>query len=337
MEHPERYALALAAIVLTTAVAACGSGSSSPGTTGSGAGAGAAITGAGRGRPEGRQAHRPGRRRRRLPRPGPVVLRVRPHGQLPPSTASSTTTSRATAVGPPDLATGPPKISPDGKTITVSISTGVRYAPPVDREVAAEDVKYAMERAFSANVPSGYAHSYFKTIVGAPQKPGRSAHPAASRRPTTSTLVIKLTEPEAPLVSQALAMPITVPVPEEYAAKFDRKTPSTYDQYVAFTGPYMVKHDLEGGLDRPQAGQAHPARPQSELGARRDFRPAYLDAIDIEEGNGDATVASRRVLQGTGMVQGDGAAAGGGDQAGADAVQRPDPVRRRPAGTATSR
>ena len=47
MVHPERYALALAAVVLTTAVAACGSGSSSQGTTGSGAGAGAAITGAG--------------------------------------------------------------------------------------------------------------------------------------------------------------------------------------------------------------------------------------------------------------------------------------------------
>ena len=43
-------------------------------------------------------------------------------------------------------------------------------------------------------------------------------------------------------------MPITVPVPKEYAAKFDRKTPTDYDQYVAFTGPYMVKHDLKTGL-----------------------------------------------------------------------------------------
>ena len=38
-------------------------------------------------------------------------------------------------------------------------------------------------------------------------------------------------------------MPITVPVPEEYAAKFDAKVPTDYDQYVVFTGPYMVKND----------------------------------------------------------------------------------------------
>ena len=42
-------------------------------------------------------------------------------------------------------------------------------------------------------------------------------------------------------------MPITVPVPEEYAAKFDKKVPSNYDQYVAFTGPYMVKNDPKTG------------------------------------------------------------------------------------------
>ena len=38
-------------------------------------------------------------------------------------------------------------------------------------------------------------------------------------------------------------MPITTPVPQEYAAPFDKKTPSTYDQHVTFTGPYMVKND----------------------------------------------------------------------------------------------
>src|ERR687890_774763 len=68
----------------------------------------------------------------------------------------------------PDLADGDPQISEDKKTITVKIRTGVKYAPPVDREVKSEDIKYAIERAFSANVPSGYATSYFGDIVGAP-------------------------------------------------------------------------------------------------------------------------------------------------------------------------
>ena len=49
-------------------------------------------------------------------------------------------------------------------------------------------------------------------------------------------------------------MPITTPVPKEYASKFDAKTPSTYDQYTVFTGPYMVKNDASGKLVGRVAG-----------------------------------------------------------------------------------
>src|SRR5215207_3424035 len=44
----------------------------------------------------------------------------------------------------PDLADGEPQISDDKKEITVKIKTGVKYAPPVDREVKSEDIKYAI-------------------------------------------------------------------------------------------------------------------------------------------------------------------------------------------------
>src|SRR4051794_16738451 len=71
----------------------------------------------------------------------------------------------------PDLATGDPEISDDNKTITVHIRKGVKYAPPVNREVKAQDIKYGMERAFTSNVPSGYATSYFPEIEGAPSSP----------------------------------------------------------------------------------------------------------------------------------------------------------------------
>ena len=64
-------------------------------------------------------------------------------------------------------------------------------------------------------------------------------------------------------------MPITVPVPEEYAKKFDAKNPSTYDQYVAFTGPYMVKNDSPGKLTGREPGKQHRDRPQPELGHER--------------------------------------------------------------------
>ena len=95
-------------------------------------------------------------------------------------------------------------------------------------------------------------------------------------------------------------MPITVPVPKEYAEKYDAKSPSEYDQYVAFTGPYMVKND-------PKTGKVTGRDPGKRIEMVRnpnwdkdtDFRPAYLDSITIEEGNDDLTVASRRTLSAT--------------------------------------
>ena len=46
----------------------------------------------------------------------------------------------------PDLADGPYQLSDDGRTYTFQIRRGVKYAPPVDREVMAKDFVYAIER-----------------------------------------------------------------------------------------------------------------------------------------------------------------------------------------------
>src|SRR5213592_1147001 len=48
----------------------------------------------------------------------------------------------------PDLAAGEPQITNGGKSITIKIKQGVKFSPPVNREVKAADVKYAMERDF---------------------------------------------------------------------------------------------------------------------------------------------------------------------------------------------
>jgi peptide/nickel transport system substrate-binding protein len=198
----------------------------------------------------------------------------------------------------PDLADGDPQISDDKKTITVKIKPDVKYAPPVDRAVVADDVEYAVERAFSQNVPSGYATSYCGDIVGAPDAPTKGVKdiPGVTAKDDT-TIEFKLDRPVAESVAQALVMPITVPVPRDYAKKYDAKSPSEYDQYVAFTGPYMVKND-------PSTGKVTGRDPGKRIEMVRnpnwnkdtDFRPAYLDSITIEEGNDDLTVASRRTL-----------------------------------------
>ena len=155
-------------------------------------------------------------------------------------------------------------------------------------------------------MPSPYATVYFADIVGAPSKPGAIKDIPGIETPDDSTIVFKLKGPSAALVSQALAMPISTPVPEEYAKKFDAKTPSTYDQYVVFTGPYMYKNDASGKLTGRSPGKSIELVRNPNWDPKTDYRPAYLDSITIEEGNDDAVSSARRVLNGKGLVQGDG-------------------------------
>jgi peptide/nickel transport system substrate-binding protein len=203
-----------------------------------------------------------------------------------------------------DLADGEAQISEDLKTITVKIKKGIKYAPPVNREVKSEDVKYAFERAFSANAPSGYATSYFGDIVGSPDAPSKGVKEISGiETPDPQTIVFKLDRPTAVAVVQAMAMPISVPVPKEYASKFDEEAPTDFDQYQTFTGPYMVRND-------PKTGKTVGRDPGKRIELIRnpnwdkasDYRPAYFDEITIEEGNDDLTVASRRTLSGQGMM-----------------------------------
>jgi len=202
-----------------------------------------------------------------------------------------------------DLAEGDPQISADKKMITVKIKKGIKYSPPVNREVKTPDIKYAFERAFSANVPSGYASSYFADIEGAPSAPTKGVKPISGiTTPDDQTIVFKLTKPVAVTVAAALVMPISVPVPEEYAKKYDAESPSTYDQHVVFTGPYMVKNDASGKVIGRDAGKSIDIVRNPNWNKDTDYRPAYLDEISIEEGNDDLTVASRRTLQGQSLM-----------------------------------
>ena len=110
------------------------------------------------------------------------------------------------------------------------------------------------------------------------------------------------------MVAQALSLPVSAPVPEDYAKQFDAENPSTYGEHVAFTGPYMVENDAETGeLDRLHAGQGDQAGPQPELGPRGTATtgPAYLDEITFQEGFADTASASRKILDGERQVNGD--------------------------------
>jgi peptide/nickel transport system substrate-binding protein len=201
----------------------------------------------------------------------------------------------------PDLATGKPEISDDLKTITVKIKSGVKFSPPVNREVTSKDIKYAFERFFSANVGGQYP-SYFSSIAGAPKKPTKGVKPISGiETPDDQTIVFKLSQPQAVSVSAALVMPITAPVPEEYAKKFDAKNPSTYNTHLVATGPYMVKNDAQGNAVGYQAGKSIDLVRNPNWDKSTDYRPAYLDEIQMTTNESDASIAAQQVLTGSHM------------------------------------
>ena len=205
----------------------------------------------------------------------------------------------------PDLAESDPQISEDGKSVTVKIKTGVKFSPPVDREVTSKDVKYAVERGFFNTVNNGYAGAYFGDIVGAEvgAKPGSKI--SGIETPDDQTIVFNLSKPTAGVLAGALAMPLTAPVPEEYAKEFDGQATSTYGQNQVATGPYMIENDASGKTVGYQAGRRIHLVRNPNWDESTDFRPAYADEIDMPQGNDDTAVAARKILEGENMINGD--------------------------------
>jgi peptide/nickel transport system substrate-binding protein len=210
----------------------------------------------------------------------------------------------------PILADSDPQVSEDGCTVTVKIKSGVKFSPPVDREVTSKDVKYAIERGFFNSVNNGYAGAYFGDIKGAKVgvKPGTTISGITTPDDTTIQFDLKPKDQgkcTGGVLAGALVMPLTAPVPEEYAKEFDAEKASTYGDHQVATGPYMIENDASGKTVGYEAGkQIHLVRnPNWKQG--QDPRPAYVDEVQINEGNDDATVSARKILEGESMVSGD--------------------------------
>lgn len=205
----------------------------------------------------------------------------------------------------PDLAESNPEISDDGKTVTFKIKQGVKFSPPVNREVTSADVKYAIERGFFKTVNNGYAGAYFGDLVGAKlaAKPGKEIE--GIETPDKYTIVFKLSRGTGAVLAGATTMGLSAPVPREYALKFDRRNPSAYGQNQIATGPYMIENNAEGKAIGYKAGRRIHLVRNPNWDKSKDFRPAYLDEIDMPQGNDDTTVAARRIMSGESMISGD--------------------------------
>jgi len=210
----------------------------------------------------------------------------------------------------PDLAAALPTTSADGKTVTIKIKPNIKYSPPLqDRAVTSADVKYALERSFLASVQNQYSAVYYSQITGASAyKSGKAKEITGIETPDDTTLVIKLSNPVGVISNgQSLSLPASVPVPKDYAEKYDKAEISTYGKHQVFTGPYMIKNDGKGNVTGYKAGRRIDLVRNPSWDPKSDYRPAYLDTISFLGGN-DIDVASRRILSGKKLASGDFAA-----------------------------
>jgi ABC-type transport system substrate-binding protein len=142
----------------------------------------------------------------------------------------------------PDIASGY-QLSADRRTYTFTLRTGVRYAPPVNREVTATDFVTAIERFYDKQTPS-YGQQYANLIAGAKAfGAGKADRISGLAAPDARTLTITLDQP-APDFLSILALAMFAPVPGEYAGHY--QVGANYSGHVVGTGPYTLDTYIPG-------------------------------------------------------------------------------------------
>jgi peptide/nickel transport system substrate-binding protein len=137
----------------------------------------------------------------------------------------------------PDLATDLGKATNGGRTYTFHLKSGIKFGPPLNREITSKDVLFAFERLGTPALTPGYAF-YYEVIKGFKAfEDGKSKVISGIQTPDPKTIVFNLTKPTGDFPYR-LTMPATGPVPQEVAGCFTQ--PNQYGRYVISSGPYMI-------------------------------------------------------------------------------------------------
>jgi peptide/nickel transport system substrate-binding protein len=143
------------------------------------------------------------------------------------------------AVIVPDLARSVPRPTNGGRRYTFRMKTGVKWAPPLNREITAQDVKFAVDRLADPKNGGQYGF-YFSVIKGFDAvASGKAKSVSGVKTPNSKTVVFDLTAPTGDFLMR-LGMPAVFPMPKEVAGCFNGK-PGAYGRYVIGSGPYMIE------------------------------------------------------------------------------------------------
>jgi ABC-type transport system substrate-binding protein len=139
----------------------------------------------------------------------------------------------------PDIAASLPSITNGGKVYTFSLRHGVRFSPPVNREVTASDFKYSIERSLAKSTPGQmYQSPFFSPLSGTSAFwAGKAKHISGIRVLGRYRLQFTLSSPDIAFVN-ILALPFAAVVPHEIVSKYGNKG---FSNHVVGTGPYMMQ------------------------------------------------------------------------------------------------
>jgi ABC-type transport system substrate-binding protein len=134
----------------------------------------------------------------------------------------------------PSVANG--GITNGGKTYIFHIRPGIRFAPPVNREVTAADFVYSFQRMMS--LPTAPAKGYYTGIVGLQAFLDGKAKTITGYKATGKyTLEVDLEKPIATFLN-IMEMPFSAPVAKEWVARWGKQV----GRHPLGTGPYVADH-----------------------------------------------------------------------------------------------
>jgi peptide/nickel transport system substrate-binding protein len=182
----------------------------------------------------------------------------------------------------PDLASAPPEISSDGLKYTFKLKSGVKWAPPLNRDVTSKDVAYAFQRINTAPLVAQYGFWYYGVVKGMDGK-AKSADEKVSgiETPDDSTIIFNLEKPTGDFLYR-ISMPAAAPIPEEVAKCF--KKAGDYGRYVMSNASYMIQ-----GADKLDISSCSAMKPISGFDPSKQLtlvrNPNYDQATDTTRAN----------------------------------------------------
>ena len=190
-----------------------------------------------------------------------------------------------------DLATKVPQPTGNGTIYTFKLKQGIKFGPPLNREITSKDIEFAFERIATKSLQAAYGFYYDDTIEGlADFKKGKAKTISGIQTPDDKTITFKLTKPTGDFLYR-LAMPAAGAIPREVARCFT--VAGDYGRYVISSGPYMIE-----GSDKLDASSCAALKPISGYDPKGPLtfvrnprydpatddtksRPAYVDKISV--------------------------------------------------------